>query len=234
MPTKLSKTRREQGKPRKRTRAPLVRRERPTPEVLQQRKDGEGHTIADRLRELKGNLTLDEFAAKIGAPKHTTICPWLNGSGLPSLEYLDSIANAFGITSDWLLGIKKAPKERKDYSVPDSFENRLANELAQRVSLRVAKSLPKVTAEALEVDARGFLEEAVGRESEGLVKWASWRLTMRKAGMVLWGLEDVLMPNAEELGLTHKNVQNALAQIGLALTEVPPVSQPFVRVKEVA
>jgi transcriptional regulator with XRE-family HTH domain len=52
---------------------------------------------------IEADWTVDTFAAKCGAPAHTTAREWLNGNVLPDAHYLLGIAIALGVTVDWLL-----------------------------------------------------------------------------------------------------------------------------------
>ena len=58
--------------------------------------------LKDFLAE--NNLTQKEFANKIGA-KQSQVSEWLKGKCKPSYDILKSIALAFNISADYLLGI---------------------------------------------------------------------------------------------------------------------------------
>ena len=69
--------------------------------------------IAERLRELKGAMSGNEFADSIGIPPQT-VGFWLRGARSPSAENVARIARKWHISADWLLGL--APTwERGDF-----------------------------------------------------------------------------------------------------------------------
>lgn len=61
-------------------------------------------SISERIKELrkKKDLSQDQFADIIGA-KRNNIAQWEAGNNNPSLEYLTSICEHFGVTADWVL-----------------------------------------------------------------------------------------------------------------------------------
>lgn len=60
--------------------------------------------FCDRLRELRGDLSQDEFASKIGT-KQTTLSNWERGFREPNFSGLVLIATSCGVSADWLLGL---------------------------------------------------------------------------------------------------------------------------------
>ena len=219
-------------KPRHKTKKLPERREPPTPETILRRWDDAGRTFQERLQELKKeeNLTLEDFAAKIGAPKHSTPGTWLGGKGLPSVEYLDSIASAFNVATDWLLGVKDAPKYRGQQRTSAALEQELEGYLVRKVADRVMTSLPEITADQLQVDVAGFLEDAVTRESDGLQKWASWFVTKEKIRTALERMEQMRWEHDED---TFRDTfgDTDVEHIVSALERVPPAREPFVKLR---
>lgn len=58
-------------------------------------------TVADRLRQLMGDLSRAEFARKCGV-QDSSIRQYLSGKSLPSLENLIAISRATGASLDWI------------------------------------------------------------------------------------------------------------------------------------
>ena len=61
-------------------------------------------SFGERLKELRGNLSQDDFAFKIGT-KQTTLSNWERGFREPNFSGLVLIANSCGVSADWLLGL---------------------------------------------------------------------------------------------------------------------------------
>ena len=59
--------------------------------------------IAQRIKEIMGDLTQAEFATKVSSTQ-TTISKVLAGA-MPSSALLESIARQFGVSVDWMLGL---------------------------------------------------------------------------------------------------------------------------------
>lgn len=61
-------------------------------------------SFGERLKELRGDLSQDDFALKIGT-KQTTLSNWERGFREPNYSGLVLIANSCGVSADWLLGL---------------------------------------------------------------------------------------------------------------------------------
>lgn len=61
--------------------------------------------FAGRMKILVGDKygNQQEAAKKIGV-SNSVVCSWLNGRGLPEAITLVQIADAYGVSADWLLG----------------------------------------------------------------------------------------------------------------------------------
>lgn len=59
--------------------------------------------VAQRIKEIMGNLTQAEFAAQVNSTQ-TTISKVLAGT-MPSTSLLVSIATRYGVSIDWMLGL---------------------------------------------------------------------------------------------------------------------------------
>lgn len=53
------------------------------------------------------NLTQEEFGAKVGLSK-AVVSKYENGLGFPTFDALIQIAEYFGVTTDYLLGVEKS------------------------------------------------------------------------------------------------------------------------------
>ena len=60
--------------------------------------------FVERLKELRGTMSQEEFAAKIGE-KQTSYSAWERGAREPVISVLENISNRLGVSSDWLLGL---------------------------------------------------------------------------------------------------------------------------------
>lgn len=79
----------------------------PTPEIAS--------VIKDRLAELIDEnqpISQRDLALKIGVPT-MVLNRAINGASTPAAAALKAIAEYYGVTTDWLLGIKGAPKKRR-------------------------------------------------------------------------------------------------------------------------
>lgn len=107
---------------------------------------------SERLFDLKREkgYTVQGFADTFDA-KLTTVCDWLNARVLPRAEALRKIAEHFGVTTDWLLGIEGAPKRRDQWRTDATLAHDLAAYVAGEACAEAgqfeADWLPYVTAE---------------------------------------------------------------------------------------
>lgn len=60
--------------------------------------------FAERLKELRGSMSQEEFASKIGE-KQTSYSSWERGAREPVISVLENISNRLGVSTDWLLGL---------------------------------------------------------------------------------------------------------------------------------
>jgi transcriptional regulator with XRE-family HTH domain len=61
--------------------------------------------FSDRLESLRGNLTQKQMANKIGVPLNT-YTNWVRNVNVPKSDQLEKICTVFGVSADWLLGLK--------------------------------------------------------------------------------------------------------------------------------
>lgn len=62
--------------------------------------------LSTRLRELRGSMSQQDFANKIGV-KQTSYSSWERGVKDPAASTIATIASTFGVSSDWLLGLSQ-------------------------------------------------------------------------------------------------------------------------------
>lgn len=86
--------------------------------------------LKDRLRELRGNTTQRECAAKLGV-KFTNYNKWEQGA-IPNLETLVHIANYYNVTLDYLAG-------RTDFKNPDYQQTTIETGLTENALKGLAK-----------------------------------------------------------------------------------------------
>lgn len=68
--------------------------------------------FAARLKELRGSISQIEMARKLRTSQ-TSYSSWELGKKIPMATVIISIANSFGVSADWLLGLS----ERRDGAV---------------------------------------------------------------------------------------------------------------------
>lgn len=63
--------------------------------------------VADRIKmiRLEYNMSCAEFATKIGLSSSSCVVFWEKGRNIPSAFFIFQIAQTFGISADWLLGL---------------------------------------------------------------------------------------------------------------------------------
>lgn len=64
--------------------------------------------LPERLRALRGTMSQSDFATKIGV-KQTSYSSWERGIKDPAAQTVAQIANTFGVSADWLLGLSDRP-----------------------------------------------------------------------------------------------------------------------------
>lgn len=77
----------------------------------------------ERFNELKGDMTQEEFAKKLGMSR-PTVAFYCAGDRIPDALGVAKIAKICGVTSDWLLGV---PDMEYDDAVTQKFSDRLRN-----------------------------------------------------------------------------------------------------------
>ena len=79
--------------------------------------------FGETLRELRKTreLTQKDFGAKVGLSK-AVVSKYENGMGYPSFDVLVRIAQYFGVTTDYLLGVSKG----KTIDVSDLTDSQIA------------------------------------------------------------------------------------------------------------
>ena len=94
-------------------------------------------SMKDRLKAIRGELSTEEFAEKIGVSRRVVYF-WLNGSMEPNAENICKIARTFGVTADYLLGLSNyrtgiwCASRALDYAYENGYRDGL-NEAARRV-----------------------------------------------------------------------------------------------------
>ena len=83
----------------------------------------------NRFRECRENMRFSQkyVAVTIGV-KPPQISKWESGTGGPSRENLKKLANLYGVSVDYLLGISDTPDPAKDETIPLTDEVRILAE----------------------------------------------------------------------------------------------------------
>lgn len=78
--------------------------------------------ISDRIRELREStgMSARKFAESIGM-KYTTYYGYENGSREPGSDFIVMIANYFGVSTDYILGIEQKEKPA-GFSRPKNYD----------------------------------------------------------------------------------------------------------------
>lgn len=76
--------------------------------------------LGDKIRNLRktANMTQEQLADRLGMSCQA-VSRWENGTAYPDLELIPPLAEIFGVTSDFLLGI---PEEKKEQEAKKLFE----------------------------------------------------------------------------------------------------------------
>jgi transcriptional regulator with XRE-family HTH domain len=69
-------------------------------------------TFAQRIRELRGNATQEEFAKRCGVST-PTVSDWENAYRTTTAYILCQICDEYGISCDWLLGLSDVQARQK-------------------------------------------------------------------------------------------------------------------------
>ena len=71
----------------------------------------EGESLGSRIRRLRleQGISQEALALRIGCPGHANISRYESGSRVPSMESIDKLANALGVTRRYLLTGANAP-----------------------------------------------------------------------------------------------------------------------------
>lgn len=68
--------------------------------------------LPNKLKELRGTKSQQEFAQEIGV-KQTSYSSWERGVKDPAAKTVAQIANTFGVSADWLLGLEDSEAQIK-------------------------------------------------------------------------------------------------------------------------
>jgi transcriptional regulator with XRE-family HTH domain len=91
----------------------------------------------ERLNKLRGNMSQDEFAKKIGIAR-ATVGFYENGERIPDASYLIKIAQACEVSTDWLLGLTDDKAGRNEVM---DVEKRLGLTPATQHFLRINRNI---------------------------------------------------------------------------------------------
>ena len=91
-----------------------------------------------RLRELRGELSQEEFAQKIGT-KQTTLSNWERGFREPNFNGLILISTSCEVSADWLLGLsddRGGASGRGGDAEKAEYQKKLSDLEAENISLK--------------------------------------------------------------------------------------------------
>lgn len=81
-------------------------------------------SFSDRLLELRGSSTQTVFAASIGVIQQT-YAQWELGNRQPKIQELVRLAQHFGVSTDWLLGLSEMRQQPQNEDVNSDLLLRL-------------------------------------------------------------------------------------------------------------
>ncbi|MBE6395565.1 MAG: helix-turn-helix transcriptional regulator [Lentisphaerae bacterium] len=94
-----------------------------------------GNLFCSRLRELRGDLSQEDFAQKIGT-KQTTLSNWERGFREPNFSGLALISTSCEVSADWLLGLSDYRGGASGYG-GDAEKAQMANKIRE-LEIKVA------------------------------------------------------------------------------------------------
>ena len=132
-----------------------------------------------RFNELRDGQPWRTFADVVGLPA-SSMNAWTlpdNEKSQPGMEDLRVLATHFGVTTDWLLGMEGAPKNRNQWRTDTILEADLAVYIAREVAKKVRshKNAPTQASSALPrpedlgANASRILEEITSREASAWI-----------------------------------------------------------------
>lgn len=133
-------------------------------------------SVADRLKEVRGNMRQPAFAAQLGVDKNT-VGRYERGERQPEFSYLQALAREFGVNLHWL-----ATGEGPMYHEPAASPEALAGLQAVRpdfdpvAATRAVAATPNTAAASGMAPAAPLDEDLLGRCFDGIKR------TYREAG----------------------------------------------------
>jgi transcriptional regulator with XRE-family HTH domain len=134
-------------------------------------------TIGERVREIRGDVTQAEFAARFSVPKHT-VRKWENDESPPDFKILQKMIVEHELSPEWLLlgeGPKNAPplEDFSQRTVPAKTYYALVDEWNERVEIHRKKleelaSLKEIIKKAMHEIMELNAENRVHRRNEKL------------------------------------------------------------------
>jgi len=126
--------------------------------------------IATRLCSLRGNLTREEFAKRIGIHPQT-LYSYEKGKKIPKLKTIEQICNRLKISKDWLISGIKAPSQSEE--TPDYNETKAILSVSCARCSKLEAKLEKIEEQReklYEETVRLLKENAILREEIATLK----------------------------------------------------------------
>ena len=99
--------------------------EEETPSGAAEESASSSSVLGERLKELRGSMSQAAFANRIGI-KQTSYSAWERGVKEPGATVVAKIASAFGVSTDWLLGMSDARRSTAPRAERVPIDPRLA------------------------------------------------------------------------------------------------------------
>ena len=104
------------------------------------------NVFGERIKALRGKMTIDELASKLNQTYETSISKSMisryeNGQSDPKMENVRILADFFKVSSDYLLGITKEPNKTFQPELTKKDENDIQRELQKMINGLDAKNV---------------------------------------------------------------------------------------------
>lgn len=98
--------------------------------------------VINRLLELKGQMSENEYASKIGV-NQKSLNNWLSGKGKPSSEAIFGAAIYSGVSTDWIYGLSEVKYTNKNGSITGDNAITVSGDNNQNIGANAGSSTNK-------------------------------------------------------------------------------------------
>lgn len=124
-------------------------------------------SFGERLRELRGELSQCDFAKKLGVPQ-TSYSGWESDAKAPAAPVVAQIANAIGVSADWMLGLSDIRVKTSDIN---EITKSYIKTLEEKVKEKESSNIDDETKEYIKVlEAKLQEKDAKLSEQNGIIQ----------------------------------------------------------------